>query len=195
MQGTSVNESTLRSKTQSGRRDAFKPSTSAADIRPPGSAASSKEKGVASTTLETAGKLPNGEVPGNVKEDPSPSTKGTARSDETTRDLLRVKITAWQEARADEITNRYKGEETKIQAWEDRQKAKASIILTREEIILERRRAKLTANMVSEVERTHRKAQELKQAAYAKKDLELDQLNAEAETLKETGRISNGCFY
>ncbi|KAJ7516903.1 hypothetical protein O6H91_21G003500 [Diphasiastrum complanatum] len=189
---TENGNSTLTSVSEPGRNDAVPdPQLAAEEFKP--SAAGSKAKGVAPKALESAGKLTNTSQKKN-KGDHTAATKRASQLDKITGDILESKVMAWHEAMTAEINSRYKHEESRIQAWEDLQKAKASIVVKKEEMRQERRRLRFVANMENEIARTHRKAQELKQAAYSKKEVEVAQLNAEAEHLKETGKILNGCF-
>ncbi|KAJ7526522.1 hypothetical protein O6H91_16G009900 [Diphasiastrum complanatum] len=110
------------------------------------------------------------------------------------REKLLAKASAWQEAITSKIDNRYKREESKIYAWEDHQKAKASIILKEAEMKLEQKRARAVEKMQNEIARVHKKAENQKAAAYAKRQEKVAKVVEEAEIIKKSGRVPSGCF-
>ncbi|KAJ7525423.1 hypothetical protein O6H91_17G050400 [Diphasiastrum complanatum] len=111
------------------------------------------------------------------------------------KEELFTKVAAWQEARTSELNNRYKREEAKILAWEENQKAKASIMLKKAELRLEQERAKAVEKMQNDIARARKKAEDRKAAAYAEKESKVALLYDEAERIKITRKIpASGCF-
>ncbi|XP_052179369.1 uncharacterized protein LOC127792809 [Diospyros lotus] len=96
---------------------------------------------------------------------------------------------AWEEAEKSKHTARYKREEIKIQAWESQQKAKLEAELRRIEAQVEQMRAHAQAKMVKKIAMARQRSEEKRTAAEVRKNRQAEKTAAQAEYIRQTGRI------
>ncbi|KAI5068449.1 hypothetical protein GOP47_0016794 [Adiantum capillus-veneris] len=105
---------------------------------------------------------------------------------------------AYQDAKSSKCNNRYKREETKINAWENQQKIEASMRMKKVEMRLEQKRAKALEKMQNEIARAHKMAEERKASAEAVRAAKTARVAQEADAIRRTGRVPStanvGCF-
>ncbi|MCO5598387.1 hypothetical protein L7F22_052482 [Adiantum nelumboides] len=103
---------------------------------------------------------------------------------------------AYQDAKSSKCNNRYKREESKIAAWENQQKIKASIRMKKVEMRLEQKRAKALEKMQNEIARAHKTAEERKASAEAVRAIKTTRVAQEADAIRRTGKLPTnvGCF-
>ncbi|GMH26070.1 hypothetical protein Nepgr_027913 [Nepenthes gracilis] len=96
---------------------------------------------------------------------------------------------AFEEAEMSKQFARFKREEIKIQAWESCQKAKLEAEMTRMEAKVEQMRANAEAKMKKKIEMVRKKSEEKRAAAEARKNCQAEKTAAQAEYIRQTGRI------
>ncbi|XP_043699559.1 uncharacterized protein LOC122650264 [Telopea speciosissima] len=101
---------------------------------------------------------------------------------------------AWEEAEKSKHTARYKREEIKIQAWESQQKAKIEAEIRRVEAQAEHMRAHAQEKMMTKIAITRQRSEEKRAAAEAKKNRQAARTAAQAEYIRQTGRIPPSHF-
>nr|AGC39094.1 remorin-3 protein [Dimocarpus longan]AGN88927.1 remorin-3 protein [Dimocarpus longan] len=101
---------------------------------------------------------------------------------------------AWEEAEKSKHTARFKREEIKIQAWESRQKAKLEAEMQRIEAEVEQMRAQAQAKMVKKIAMARQKSEEKRAAADARKNRDAERTAAQAEYIRQTGRMPSSHF-
>ncbi|XP_021640661.2 uncharacterized protein LOC110635579 isoform X2 [Hevea brasiliensis] len=113
----------------------------------------------------------------------------SAHVDELERIEYEKRASAWEEAEKSKHTARYKGEEIKIQAWESQQKAKLEAEMRRIEAQVEQMRAQAQAKMVKKISMVRQKSEEKRTAAEARKNRDAERTAAQAEYIRQTGRM------
>ncbi|CBI30948.3 hypothetical protein VitviT2T_015478 [Vitis vinifera] len=101
---------------------------------------------------------------------------------------------AWEEAEKSKHAARYKREEIKIQAWESQQKAKLEAEMRRIEAQVEQMRAHAQAKMVKKIAMARQRSEEKRAAAEANRNREAEKTSAQAEYIRQTGRIPTSQF-
>ncbi|KAF8408828.1 hypothetical protein HHK36_004897 [Tetracentron sinense] len=101
---------------------------------------------------------------------------------------------AWQEAENSKHTARYKREEIKIQAWESHQKAKVEAEMKRIEIQVEQRKAYAQEKMIKKIATARQRSEEKRAAAEAKRNEQATKSAAQADYIRQTGRIPSSHF-
>ncbi|GAV83828.1 Remorin_C domain-containing protein [Cephalotus follicularis] len=101
---------------------------------------------------------------------------------------------AWEEAEKTKHTARLKREQIKIQAWESRQKAKLEAEMRKIEAKVEQMRAQSQAKMVKKLAMTRQSSDEKRAAAEARKNRDAERTAAQADYIRETGRIPSSNY-
>ncbi|CAN8303884.1 unnamed protein product [Cochlearia groenlandica] len=96
---------------------------------------------------------------------------------------------AWEEAEKSKHNARYKRQEIRIQAWESQEKAKLEAEMRGIEAKVEQMKAEAEAKMVKKIAMAKQKSEEKRAYAEARKAREAEKAVAEAEYIRETGRI------
>ncbi|PSR98709.1 Homoserine O-succinyltransferase [Actinidia chinensis var. chinensis] len=102
---------------------------------------------------------------------------------------------AWEEAEKTRHTARYKREEINIQAWESQQKAKLEAEMKRIEAQAEQMTTHAQANVVKQIAMARQKAEEKLAAAEARRNRKDERTAAQAEYIRQTGRIPSSPFF
>nr|XP_027191819.1 flocculation protein FLO11 isoform X2 [Cicer arietinum] len=100
----------------------------------------------------------------------------------------------WEEAEKSKHTARFKREEIQIQAWESQQKAKLEAEMRRTEAKVEHMRAQTHAKMVKKIAMARQKSEEKRAAAEARKNREAERTAAQAEYIRQTGRLPSSNY-
>nr|KYP52993.1 Remorin [Cajanus cajan] len=100
----------------------------------------------------------------------------------------------WEDAEKSKHTARFKREEIKIQAWESQQKAKLEAEMRRIEAKVEQMRAQTHAKMVKKIAMARQRSEEKRAAAEARKNREAERTAAQAEYIRQTGRIPSSNY-
>ncbi|XP_051125042.1 uncharacterized protein LOC127247288 [Andrographis paniculata] len=100
----------------------------------------------------------------------------------------------WEEAEKSKHAARFKREELKIQAWESRQRAKLEAEVRKMEARIEQTRAHAQAMMIKRVALARQKADEKRAKTEAKKIQQAEKTAAQAEYIRQTGRIPTSPF-
>ncbi|XP_042483752.1 uncharacterized protein LOC122064103 [Macadamia integrifolia] len=115
-----------------------------------------------------------------------------------TEERIRVeyenRAAAWEEAEKSKHTARYKREEIKIQAWESEQKAKLEAEIRRIEAKVEHMRAHAQEMMMTKIAIARQRSEEKRAAAEAKRNRQAEKTTAQAEYIRQTGRIPPSHF-
>lgn len=101
---------------------------------------------------------------------------------------------AWEEAEQSKHTARYKREEIKIQAWESQRKVKLEAEMRRIEARVEQMRAQAHAKMVKKIAMTRQRSEEKWVAAEARKNQDAERTAAQAEYIRQTGRMPSSNY-
>ncbi|GMI72978.1 hypothetical protein like AT1G30320 [Hibiscus trionum] len=101
---------------------------------------------------------------------------------------------AWEEAEKSKHTARYKSEEIEIQAWESRQRAKLEAEMRRIEAKVEQMRAQAEAKMVKKIAMAKQRSEEKRAAAEARKNRDAERTSAQAEYIRQTGRMPSSHY-
>ncbi|XP_061966701.1 uncharacterized protein LOC133690491 isoform X1 [Populus nigra] len=101
---------------------------------------------------------------------------------------------AWEEAEQSKHTARYKREEIKIQAWESQRKVKLEAEMRRIEARVEQMRAQAHAKMVKKIAMTRQRSEEKWAAAEARKNQDAERTAAQAEYIRQTGRMPSSNY-
>lgn len=125
----------------------------------------------------------------NIVSNPTTQTLEKVRRDKTL-----ARAIAYQDAKNSQYNNRYMREETKINAWENQQKIKATINMRKVEMKLEQKRAKALEKMQNEIALAHKKAEERKASAEAVRGMKLSKAAEVANNIKKTGKVPSGCL-
>ncbi|KAK8472320.1 hypothetical protein PHAVU_002G177800 [Phaseolus vulgaris] len=100
----------------------------------------------------------------------------------------------WEEAEKSKHTARFKREEIKIQAWESQQKAILEAEMRRTEAKVEQMRAQTHAKMVKKIAMARQRSEEKRVAAEARKNREAERTVAQAEYIRQTGRLPSSSY-
>ncbi|RDX90063.1 Remorin 4.1 [Mucuna pruriens] len=100
----------------------------------------------------------------------------------------------WEEAEKSKHTARFKREEIKIQAWESQEKAKLEAEMRRTEAKVEQMRAQTHAKMVKKIAMARQRSEEKRAAAEARKNREAERTVAQAEYIRQTGRLPSSNY-
>ncbi|KAL0698658.1 hypothetical protein Bca4012_054780 [Brassica carinata] len=109
--------------------------------------------------------------------------------EETQRIEFGKRANAWEEAEKSKHNARYKREEIRIQAWESREKARLEAEMQRIEAKVEQMKAEAEAKIVKKIAMARQRSEEKRASAEARKARDADKAVAEAEYIRETGRI------
>ncbi|KAL0398299.1 UNVERIFIED_CONTAM: hypothetical protein Sradi_2173200 [Sesamum radiatum] len=101
---------------------------------------------------------------------------------------------AWEEAEKSKHAARFKREEIRIQAWESQQKAKLEAEMRKIEAQIEQMKAQAQAKMVKKIAMARQKSEEKRAAAEARKNQQAEKTAAQAEYIRQTGRIPSSPF-
>ncbi|CAK9139774.1 unnamed protein product [Ilex paraguariensis] len=104
------------------------------------------------------------------------------------------RATAWEEVEKSKHTARFKREEIKIQAWESQHKAKLEEEMRRIETQVDQMRAHAQTKMAKKIAMTRQRAVEKRAAAEARKNRQAERTAAQAEYIRQTGRIPSYSF-
>ncbi|XP_010478415.1 PREDICTED: uncharacterized protein LOC104757376 isoform X1 [Camelina sativa] len=99
------------------------------------------------------------------------------------------RATAWEEAEKSKHNARYKREEIRIQAWESQEKAKLEAEMRRIEAKVEQMKAEAEAKIVKKIALAKQRSEEKRALAEARKVRDAEKAVAEAQYIRETGRI------
>ncbi|KAK6150090.1 hypothetical protein DH2020_017615 [Rehmannia glutinosa] len=100
----------------------------------------------------------------------------------------------WEEAEKSKHAARFKREEIRIQAWESQQKARLEAEMRKIEAQIEQMRAQAQAKMVQKIAMARQKSEEKRAAAEARKNRQAEKTAAQAEYIRQTGRIPSSPF-
>lgn len=132
------------------------------------------------------------------KDTPVPTIPARQALAKVRRDKVLAHALAFQDAKSSKCNNRYKREESKIIAWENQQKIKASIRMKKVEMRLEQKRAKALEKMQNEIALAHKRAEERKASAEAVRAAKTAKVAQLADSIRRSGKISSstdvGCF-
>ncbi|XP_015877678.3 uncharacterized protein LOC107414091 [Ziziphus jujuba] len=120
------------------------------------------------------------------KERSSPETNDAAQLE---RAEFEKRAASWEEAEKSKHLARYKREEIKIQAWESHQKLKLEADMRRIEAQVEQMRAQAQAKMVKKIAMARQRSEEKRAAAEARKNREAERTAAQAEYIRQTGKL------
>lgn len=101
---------------------------------------------------------------------------------------------AWEEVEKSKHMARYKREEIKIQAWESQQKTKLDAEMRRVEAQVEQMRAQAEVKMMKKIAMTRQKSEEKRAAAECRKKQEAERAAAQAEHIRQTGRMPSSPY-
>ncbi|XP_028759167.1 flocculation protein FLO11 [Neltuma alba] len=122
------------------------------------------------------------------------SSVQNTNQEELERIEFEKRATLWMEAEKSKHTARYKREEIKIQAWESQQKARLEAEMRRIESKVEQMRAQAHAKIVKKVALARQRSEEKRAAAEARKNREADRTAAQAEYIRQTGRMPSSNY-
>lgn len=105
------------------------------------------------------------------------------------KDKIEAKAVAWEEAKIAKVDNRFKREETIIEAWENEQKVKANIKMKKVERKMEERRAKAFEKMQNEIAKAHRKAENRRAVAEARRGAAKAKIAEIADKIRSIGKL------
>ncbi|XP_027339764.1 flocculation protein FLO11 [Abrus precatorius] len=124
--------------------------------------------------------------------------KKSSPRDTNTREQEKIEFekraALWEEAEKSKHTARFKREEIKIQAWESQQKAKLEAEMRKIEAKVEQMRAQTHAKMVKKIAMARQRSEEKRAAAEARKNREAERTAAQAECIRQTGRLPSSNF-
>ncbi|KAL0442485.1 UNVERIFIED_CONTAM: hypothetical protein Slati_1971200 [Sesamum latifolium] len=101
---------------------------------------------------------------------------------------------AWEETEKSKHAARFKREEIRIQAWESQQKAKLEAEMRKIEAQIEQMKAQAQAKMVKKIAMARQKSEEKRAAAEGRKNRQAEKTAAQAEYIRQTGRIPSSPF-
>ncbi|EOY27589.1 PREDICTED: titin homolog isoform X2 [Theobroma cacao] len=122
------------------------------------------------------------------------SSVETSNTEEPEQIEYEKRAAAWEEAEKSRHTARYKREEIKIQAWESQQRAKLEAEMRRIEAKVEQMRAQAQAKMVKKIAMARQRSEEKRAAAEARKNREAERTAAQAEYIRQTGRMPSSHY-
>ncbi|XAR72509.1 hypothetical protein NMG60_11019176 [Bertholletia excelsa] len=125
------------------------------------------------------------------KDDKEKNSCGDETMDSHTLEQIEFekRAAAWEEAEKSKHDARYKREEIRIQAWESHQRAKLEAEMRKIEAQVEQMRAHAQAKMVKKIAMARQKSEEKRAAAEARKNRQAEKTAAQAEYIRQTGRI------
>ncbi|KAJ9565799.1 hypothetical protein OSB04_001765 [Centaurea solstitialis] len=112
-----------------------------------------------------------------------------ADAEEALRIEFEKRAAAWEDAEKTKHNARFIREEIKIQAWESQQKAKLEAEMRRIEAKVEQKRAHAEAKMLKKFALTRQRSEAKRAAADAQKSRQAARAAAQAEYIRQTGRI------
>ncbi|MED6192645.1 hypothetical protein PIB30_011980 [Stylosanthes scabra] len=125
----------------------------------------------------------------NDEEEKKQSAARDANAEEHERIEFEKRAAQWEEAEKSKHTARFKREEIKIQAWESQQKAELEAEMRRIEAKVEQMKAQTHAKMVKKIALARQRSEEKRAAAAARKNREAERTAAQAEYIRQTGRM------
>ncbi|KAK7246916.1 hypothetical protein RIF29_41787 [Crotalaria pallida] len=117
------------------------------------------------------------------------SSPRDANAKEQERIEFEKRAALWEEAEKSKHTARFKREEIKIQAWESQEKAKLEAQMRRIEAKVEQIKAQTHAKMVKKIALARQRSEEKRAAAEVRKNREAERTAAQAEYIRQTGRM------
>ncbi|PKU79738.1 remorin 4.1 isoform X2 [Dendrobium catenatum] len=102
------------------------------------------------------------------------------------KDEVNAKILAWQGAEIAKVNNRFKRVDVTINGWESEQIERATALFKK--IELEEKRARAMEKMQNDVARAHRKAEDKRASAEAKRGMKVARVLEVANLLRAVGR-------
>ncbi|KAL7089432.1 hypothetical protein ACP275_13G186500 [Erythranthe tilingii] len=125
--------------------------------------------------------------------------KGISGNEAVDRDELEQieydkRAVAWEEAEKSKHAARFKREEIRIQAWESQQKARLEAEMRKIEAQIEQMKAHAQAKMVKKIAMARQKSEENRAEAEASKNRQAEKTAAQAEYIRQTGRIPSSPF-
>ncbi|KAI3851514.1 hypothetical protein MKW92_008354 [Papaver armeniacum] len=124
----------------------------------------------------------------------SASSKEQIEREELERIEFENRAAAWEEAEKSKHAARYRREDIKIQAWESHCKAKLEEELRRTEAQAEKIRANAEEKMKKKIATTKQRSEEKLAAAEASRNRQAAKASAQAEYIRQTGRIPPSRF-
>ncbi|KAI3857424.1 hypothetical protein MKX03_024442 [Papaver bracteatum] len=124
----------------------------------------------------------------------SASSKEQIEREEHERIEFENRAAAWEEAEKSKHAARYRREDIKIQAWESHCKAKLEEELRRTEAQAEKVRANAEEKMKKKIATTKQRSEEKLAAAEALRNRQAAKASAQAEYIRQTGRIPPSRF-
>ncbi|EOA39268.1 hypothetical protein CARUB_v10012274mg [Capsella rubella] len=115
--------------------------------------------------------------------------KRNGDAEETQKIEFEKRATAWEEAEKCKHNARYKREEIRIQAWESQERAKLEAEMRRIEAKVEQMKAEAEAKIVKKIAMAKQRSEEKRALAEARKVRDAEKAVAEAQYIRETGRI------
>ncbi|XP_071701446.1 uncharacterized protein [Rutidosis leptorrhynchoides] len=110
-------------------------------------------------------------------------------SEESLRIEFEKRAAAWEDTEKSKHNARFVREEIKYQAWQSRQKAKLEAEMRKIEAEVERKRAHAQAKMLKKIVVVRKKSEAKRAAAEAQKSRHAARAAAQAEYIRQTGRI------
>ncbi|XP_030476103.1 uncharacterized protein LOC115693261 isoform X2 [Syzygium oleosum] len=117
-----------------------------------------------------------------------------ATLEELERIEFEKRAASWEETEKSKHTARYKREEIKLQAWESQQKAKLEAEMRRIEAQVDQMRAQAQAKMVKKIALARQRSEEKRAAAEARRNSEAERTAAQAEYIRQTGRMPSSPY-
>ncbi|CAH8349959.1 unnamed protein product [Eruca vesicaria subsp. sativa] len=99
------------------------------------------------------------------------------------------RASAWEEAEKSKLNARYKREEIRIQAWESQEKTKLEAEMQRIEVKVEQMKAEAETRIMKKIAMAKQRSEEKRASAEARRVRDAEKAVAEAEYIRETGRI------
>ncbi|XP_021713813.1 caldesmon-like isoform X1 [Chenopodium quinoa] len=120
------------------------------------------------------------------------SSANTMAGGQASKSVVEARAEAWEEAEKAKYTARlfrFEREEMKIQAWENHQKAKTEAEMRKNEVEVERMKAKAQDKFMNKLATARHKAEEKRAAAEMKMNKQATKAEQQAEYIRQTGRI------
>lgn len=130
----------------------------------------------------------------NEEKEKKASAVEAAAQEEVLRIEFEKRAAAWEDAENSKHNARFKREEIKIHAWESQQKAKLEAELRKIEAQVEQMRAHARAKMVKKIAMARQRSEERRAAAEAMKNSQAEKTAAQAEYIRQTGRIPSSPY-
>ncbi|KAE7996149.1 hypothetical protein FH972_000896 [Carpinus fangiana] len=113
----------------------------------------------------------------------------TINMEEHERIEFEKRAAAWEEVEKSKHMARFKREEIRIEAWESQQKAKLEAEMRRIEYQVEQMRAQAQVKMVKKIAMASQRSEDKRAAAEARRNREAERTAAQAEYIRQTGRL------